>query len=100
MVGCAARGELYYSVRLFGAYMSLRSAIHRTMQTSLRDLTNTRVNIRPIPPIYCFCGFYCLSHDLKLLAKPSLEKQTIQLSLVMQHCMGIRVCMPIIHLGN
>ena len=33
-------------------------------------------------------GPHCLSHDFTWLAKSTLEKQTSQLSLVMQQCMG------------
>ena len=41
---------------------------------SKRDLTNTGINFRPIPPINALYGLHCLSHDFTLSAKLGLYK--------------------------
>ena len=50
-----ARGGLYLPIGLFGVAMSPKSVSHRPRQDCMeglkRRLTNTGVNIRPIPPI-------------------------------------------------
>ena len=86
-----AGGGLNLTIGLFGVAMSPRSASHRPRQDwrALRDVSPTQVNIRPIPPIYsAIHGSYCLSHDYTWSTKPGLEKQTSQLSPLMQQCTG------------
>ena len=86
-------GGLYLPIGLFGASMCPRSASHRPRQDwrayNARCLTNTGVNIRPIATSHLVpsMGPHCLSCDFTWLAKPALEKQTSQLSPLMQQCM-------------
>ena len=51
--GWEAGGRLHLPIGLFGASMSPRNASHRPSRLKglKRCLTNTGVNIRPIPPI-------------------------------------------------
>ena len=90
--GWAAEGGLQLPTGLFEASMSPTSASHRPRQAyrgPKRSLTNTEVNIRCIPSIYsALNGPHCLNHDFTWLVKSALEKQTSQLSLVMQQCMS------------
>ena len=70
------------SKRMFIVAMSPRSASHRPRQAQ-RCLINTGVNIKPMPSIQCPPWIHCLSRDFTWLTKPTLEKHTSQLSLVM-----------------
>ena len=51
--GWEAGGGLYHPIGLFGVAMSPKSARHRLEKPGgpMKRLTNTGVNIRPIPPI-------------------------------------------------
>ena len=54
----------------------------------LRDVSLTQGQISDLYlPASALHGPHCLSHDFTWSGKPTLEKQTRQLSLVMQQCM-------------
>ena len=53
-----------------------------------RHLTNAGVISDPYLPSSALHGPNQLSHDFTWWAKPALEKQTNQLGLLMQQCMG------------
>ena len=75
---------------LFGVAMSPRSANHRPRQDwrALRDVSPTQGWISdPYLPSSALHGSHCLSRDFTQSAKPALEKQTDQLSPLMQQCM-------------
>ena len=86
----AAGGGLQPPTGQLGGSMNPRSASHRRRQARgpKRHLTNTGMNVRPILPIYCPPWARCLSHEFTWLTKPAVEKQTSQLSLLVQQCMG------------
>ena len=70
--------------------MSPRSASHRPRHDwrALRDVSPTQGWISdPYLPSSALHGSHCLSRDFTRSAKPALEKQTSQLSPVMQQCM-------------
>ena len=82
-----AGGGLYPPTGLFGVAMSPRSASHRPRQDwrALRDVSPTQGSIPdPYLPSSALHGSHCLSRDFTWLAKPALEKQTSQLSPLMQ----------------
>ena len=88
--GWEAGGGLHHPIVLFGVAMSSRSAIHRPRHDwrALRDVSPTQESISdPYLPSSALHGSHCLSRDLTWLAKSALEKQTSQLSPVMQQCM-------------
>ena len=71
--------------------MNPRSASHRSRQDwrALRDVSPTQGLISdPYLPSSVLHGSHCLSRDFTWSAKPAPEKQTSQLSPVMQQCMG------------
>ena len=71
--------------------MSPRSASHRPRQDwrALRDASPTQGGISdPYLPSSVLHGSYCLSHTFTWSAKPAVEKQTSQLSPLMQQRMG------------
>ena len=89
--GWEAGGGLYLLIGLFGVAMSPRSASHRPRQNwrALRDISPTEESISdPYLPYSALHGSHCLSHDFTWSAKPALEKQTSQLSPLMQQCTG------------
>ena len=70
--------------------MSPRSVSQRPRQDwrALRDVSPTQGWISdPYLPSSALHGSHCLSHGFTWLAKSTLEKQTRQLSLVLQQCM-------------
>ena len=70
--------------------MSPRSVSHRPRQDwrALRDVSPTQGWISdPYLPCSALHGSHCLSRGFTWLAKSALEKQTRQLSLVLQQCM-------------
>ena len=70
--------------------MSPRSASHRPRHDwrALRDVSPTQGLISdPYLPSSALHGSHCLSRDFTRLAKPAVEKQTSQISSVMQQCM-------------
>ena len=70
--------------------MCPRSAIHRPRHDwrALREVSPTQGWISdPYLPSSALHGSHCLSRDFTRSAKPALEKQTSQLSPVMQQCM-------------
>ena len=71
----------FLPIGLLGASMSTRSAGPDTPSRPKRCLTNTGVNIRPTPTIH---WAHYLSRDFTWSANTALEKQTSQLSLLMQ----------------
>ena len=73
-----------------GVAMSPRSASHRPRHDwrALRDVSPTQGWISdPHLPSSALHGSHCLSRDFTRSEKPALEKQTSQLSPVMQQCM-------------
>ena len=71
--------------------MSPRSASHRPRQDwrALRDASPTQGWISdPYLLSSALHGSHCLSHDFIWSAKPALEKQTSQLSPLLQQCTG------------
>ena len=82
--GWEAGGGLHRPIGLFGVAMSPRSANHRPRHywRALRDVISDSYL-----PSSALHGSHCLSHDFTRSAKPALEKQTSQLSTVMQQCM-------------
>ena len=88
--GWEARGGLHLPTGLFGVAMSPRSASHRPRHNwrALRDVSPTQGWISdPYLPSSALYGSHCLSRDFTRSANPALEKQTSQLSPVMQQCM-------------
>ena len=88
--GWEAGGGLHRPTGLFGVAMSPRSASHRPRHDwrALRDVSPTQGWISdPHLPTSALHGSHCLSRDFTRSAKPALEKQTSQLSPVMQQCM-------------
>ena len=87
---CAGRqmGGLYLLIGLFGVAMSPSSASIGSDKPRVPKRHHKRIHqihtSHLVPPH----GPHCLRHDLTWLAKLALEKQTSQLSLVMQRCMG------------
>ena len=70
--------------------MSPRSASHRPRQDwrALRDVLPTQGRISdPHLLSSALHGSHCLSRDFTRSAQPALEKQTSQLSPIMQQCM-------------
>ena len=88
--GWEARGRLHLPIGLFGVAMNPRSASHRPRHDwrALRDVSPTQGSISdPYLPSSALHGSHCLSRDFTRSIKPALEKQTSQLSPVMQQCM-------------
>ena len=88
--GWEAGGGLHRPIELFGVAMSPRSATHRPRHDwrALRDVSPIQGWISdPYLPSSALHGSHCLSRDFTRSEKPALEKQTSQLSLVMQQCM-------------
>ena len=76
---------------LFGVAMSPRSPSHRPRHDwrALRDISPTQGWISdPYLPSSALHGSHCLSRDFTRSAKPCLEKQTSQLSPLMQQWTG------------
>ena len=89
--GWEAGGGLYLPIGLFEVAMSPRSASHRPRQDwrALRDISPTQGRIPdPYLPSSALHESHCLSCDFDWLAKPALEKQTNQLSPLVQQCTG------------
>ena len=89
--GWEAGGGLNLSIGLFGVAMSPRGSSHRPRQDwrALRDVSPTQGGISdPCFPSSALHGSHCLSCDFTWSAKPALEKQTSQLSPLMQQCTG------------
>ena len=89
--GWEAGGGLYRPTGLFGVAMSPRSASHRPRHDwrALRDVSPTQGWISdPYLPSSALHGSHCLSRDFTRSAKPCLEKQTSQLSPLMQQWTG------------
>ena len=89
--GWEAGGGLHRPTGLFGVAMSPRSASHRPRHDwrALRDVSPTQGWISdPYLPSSALHGSHCLSRDFTRSAKPCLEKQTSQLSPLMQQWTG------------
>ena len=89
-VAMSPRSASHHPTGLFGVAMSPRSASHKPRHDwrALRDVSPTQGWISdPYLPSSALHGSHCLSRDFTRSAKPALEKQTSQLSPVMQQCM-------------
>ena len=87
--GWEVGGGLHHPTGLFGVAMNPRSASHRPRHDwrALSDVSPTRGWISdPHLPSSALHGSHCLSRDFTRSAKPTPEKHTSQLSLVMQQC--------------
>ena len=86
-VGWEAGGGLHHPIGPFGVAMSPRSVSHRPRQDwkELRDVSPTqgRIPNRHLPSS-ALHGSHYLSRDFTRSTKPALEKQTSQLSPIMQ----------------
>ena len=88
--GLEAGGGLHHPIGLFGVAMNPRSATHRPRHNwrALRDVSPTQGRISdPYLSFSALHGSHCLSRDFTRSVKPALEKQTSQLSPVVQQCM-------------
>ena len=84
MDGWVVGSVLYLPIGFFGVAISLRVLVIGPDKSGgpKKCLSD------PYLPFSALCGPHCLSCDFMWLAKPTLEKQTSQLSLVMQQCTG------------